>query len=68
MVIAVVMETQDTTPSTYSGGSKLPLEYNKDYIFTIDSILKAGLAVNMVSQQQEEKLTGVYREGACVNK
>ena len=50
MVIAVVMETQDTTPSTYSGGSKLPLEYDKDYIFTIDSLLKAGLAVNILLQ------------------
>ena len=69
MVIAVVMETQDTTPSTYSGGSKLPLEYDKDYIFTIDSILKAGLAVNMVSQQQVEKLSMcmLQRGGVCIN-
>ena len=44
------METQDRTPSTYSGGSKLPLEYDKDYIFTIDSLLKAGLAVNILLQ------------------
>ena len=41
------MEVDDTVPPTHSGGLNTYMQYNKDYLFTRDSILKVTLGVSM---------------------